>query len=676
MIKGPTHILSQGFGLLAQMGKEHRYGPLWVPFSETEAPECLNYVMRKLPVWEIEKNVFFPPGVKKTYFMAALPFVSFDQMHAYLYVLGSFNSEAELDIIRNVLGTLSYYLFTAAETTKSLFRILINETEKASLKKHLISSDLLGDKLLNLAQDSGLEDFEYIDSLRKAFLKYPGQEEADLIFDFEGMGWYERYFSYSFTEDIYHIALKTVEKILRNLPVDPRVIDDLIKTHRLFYSFQEHARISVLNYRDHLLHQFQVFLMGFKILSSKWWQSTIRDHRDGKTDGTAWAIVALFHDIGYPFEKIEQIKLNYIKTLLSLSADHHESDMVSQRILLGKLNGDKQTKELLELLYDMLKLAFDKMGGGEQKENLYWFFKKRFIEDRNHAVTSALYVHYNILDKITTVTDFPKGDILAAILLHDKKIWMDSLKSDRSSLSLESLRRLAFELPSSSNSDLYMFKQLTAYDRINSAKDLDELINIMLTVLGEWCNSSEDDSQSIDHSKHRNKDIKYLFGVVERHYQVSRSEIRSFLSPDNIGYKILFVLHRIFNHEPLLAKHSIVWHSKVNPKVKPYQFLLLLCDTLQERGREVQGGDGSTNECYPDIIIGNEPSGEGLLIKLKKSNYCLDDEEYEKELFKLYVDLKLLEYTFDGVNYNVKYVAELDGGPFISMSITNSEVKY
>lgn len=446
-----------------------------------------------------------------------------------------------------------------------------------------------------------------------------------LLFDFDKKGWHEQYFSYTFTEDVYHIALRTVHKIIDNFPLADEKKINTKDTLNVFYSFQENARVSNLNYRDHLVHQFQVFLIGLKIMSSPWWYHYVIKNKDERNYAIPWAIAALFHDIGYPFEKLEGIKRKYIEKLLLLEGDQILADKVSQDILFGRMNDPSENKELLELFYEMIKDASSNLGiNADEKERYYWFFKKLFVEERKHAITSAMYVYHTMLSGIKKLSN-EKSEILSSILFHDKQVWIDAIKSKKLKITT-----------------------------------LENIIKTLNTI------DYKDDNVCSNCAKKYNKEKKIRSNSGEgKKFLVTLNEYfgkewKNTINTNGAKYKDLwyFTLHRIFLKEPLLEKHAIKWKHKLNPKKNPLQFLLLLCDMLQERGREI-GEDPLSNECFPDITLSNDPNNKNLIIQLEKPLDCYDDRafilESILESMKIFVDLYLLKYLFDGNFYNVKY---------------------
>ena len=452
--------------------------------------------------------------------------------------------------------------------------------------------------------------------------------EVQNIFDYDKKGWYGQYFSYAFTEDIYQIVLRLVYKIIDSMFCsEPQKAELLKETLRIFYSFQERARASRPDYRDHLVHQFQVFLIGFKIMSSKWWyEYVIKDRPKNikKSYAIPWAIVSLFHDIGYPFEELEDIKREYIKTLLLLREDSIPMDKVSQDILFGSINNNNRkiaAKELLESFYDVLNPSLNNLSvTRENKERFYWFFNKLFVEEKIHGVTSALYVHQNILNNMD---DYDKPEITSALLFHDKPIWKEALKSGNM-IDLRSLRK-------------------DIIDRI--ACDENAQCAGKYLIEKGFKQPSATFGKGDKKIKEKCKKMHNLHLILNLYFNN-----RSWKSA--VTHKPLiwaFVFHRIFPKDSLLSKHKIRWHHKINPREHPMQFLLLLSDTLQERGREM-GAETFLSECSPEISF--KSSNNKLIITVSEPANCSDRERFKLELLKLYIDLYLLKKIL-GIFYSV-----------------------
>lgn len=88
-----------------------------------------------------------------------------------------------------------------------------------------------------------------------------------------------------------------------------------------FYSY-EYMLFELPRYRDHFIHQYQVFLLGsviideiYKISKQKniknfadyYFNSLYVDNSDNKTADTAWLLTSSFHDVAYPIERSDQL---------------------------------------------------------------------------------------------------------------------------------------------------------------------------------------------------------------------------------------------------------------------------------------------------------------------------------------------------------------------------------
>lgn len=174
IIQKPTPIMEEKEeGLLFKMKTPQRYGPMWAIFTDSEYPDYLKYVKDESQIWETEKKVFFNTEHSNedgsVYFMGAIPFISFEEMHLYLYLVGSINGEEDLKSLRKVIAFLSYYLVAISENTKKSLEIMKTESEKATLKKHYISEGLQGDNLLKLATKTDAAHKEYVEKLLNSF---------------------------------------------------------------------------------------------------------------------------------------------------------------------------------------------------------------------------------------------------------------------------------------------------------------------------------------------------------------------------------------------------------------------------------------------------------------------------------------------------------------------------
>jgi len=603
-------------GLISILNEKNQFGSVWTIFNEDIPPTKFEYILKEKKIWDIEKYLFFPNINENNcniIFIGAIPFIEFDNMYFSLFILGNFREgeiKEKLKEIRRKIGYISFYLYSISNEINNVINILKEESKKEILKKHFISESLQGKELLKGIDFSNKQD-PYIIKINKVldiFSNPSDKDKESKIFYTDGQGWYSQYFSYAFTEDIYEITLKAVKKLTKIIYYDK---DDeykiLIRILDTFYSFQDRVKVSALDYRDHLVHQFQVFLIGLKIITSKWGYKNIlknKGEKEIKELCTSWLISSLFHDIGLPFEKIGSVEKDYIQALLSLDSNSIKFDKVSQDILFGKIKNEN--KELLELLYEILKISLTPLGiDPSEKEKFYWFFKKLFIEQRKHSITSSLFVKHNILKNLNLV-DTSKSEIISSILIHDKSVWMEIAKRR---LNYSDIKALTLKLKSIiDDCDLTKMEQyntIEKYDVNNLIKDF-----------------NDDETKKSEASKNINK-LPYW----------------------------RFVFYQIFRFNSILKLSSEKeWNHKINPNRNPIQLLLLLSDALQESGRDLE----KETINYENPIIKFEDKNDNLIIILEK-NKKIEGKKTDLLFAKIYIDLYALQKLFDNC-FNLDYI--------------------
>ena len=98
--------------------------------------------------------------------------------------------------------------------------------------------------------------------------------------------------------------------------------NDLEKSplRKLLYNaldFEENLNLSP-GYREHFIHSYHVFLLGLYLIDSL---DCFSSHRNNELSHKKWFLASMYHDIGYPIEKIEDISKNYLKKLLGENGD-------------------------------------------------------------------------------------------------------------------------------------------------------------------------------------------------------------------------------------------------------------------------------------------------------------------------------------------------------------------
>jgi hypothetical protein len=95
------------------------------------------------------------------------------------------------------------------------------------------------------------------------------------------------------------------------------------ETFKLFKNFETYEKVlfqSNPEYRDHYIHQFDVFLLGYyflnEILVSDTEISEIFKPYPQRKPNLTWMLTSTFHDIGYPIEKIDEWFASFLNTFL------------------------------------------------------------------------------------------------------------------------------------------------------------------------------------------------------------------------------------------------------------------------------------------------------------------------------------------------------------------------
>jgi len=615
-IKSPQDMMrrpAKPVGLLPIVMQNNRYGPIWSIYNEKEGslPEVVQYIKESPEIAKIEKDIFFPKNSdNKIAFQVAIPFITIGNMDCYLYLLGYLKEIGQVQEMRQAVKEVHKFLFLMAPPTYEFLSLLKKEWTDKQLKKDLIEPQLR----YNEEEKKGLfiKDNNFVKAIIEFFTEKG--EERRRIFELSGKGWFDQFFTYTFTEDIYNITLRTVKKVLEvalekcQYQLDVKAIkENLFKTLDIFYTFQEQAKTSSIDYRDHLLHQFQVFLVGLKILSSGLFANAFN-----KDEIPAllfcWTIVSLFHDIGYPFEKINKVQIEYIKSLLRIRGENLRPDKVSQDIFFGELqDSNNEYRELIRELADMLELGIKGIKGKTSSKDLNWFFKKIFVEERNHAVTSAFYVYHNILRSMDSNFKW-KEEAISTILVHDKRVWIEACQDNKENRATSRMGRyIAWE----------KFKEFKGEIRTYNQKKFSfkkSLLNLLRDGSGKYWQGGKE---------------MVMEDMVERTPWVKnwkKSPYSKKASKESSDI-LFFMLNHFYKKTSLLKNFEF----EIKPKEQPLQFLLLLTDTLQIRGREL--GQSIMVDTVPKI--GFEAKNGELEITVKKQQGTV-------EYLKLYLDFYLL----------------------------------
>ena len=171
-------------------------------------------------------------------------------------------------------------------------------------------------------------------------------------------------------------------------------------------------------YRDHYIHQFQVFLLGALIIDG------LIDSQKIKQELTydlcmGWLLASTFHDFTYPVQKHDEYIADFFKQSLGIEES------------LGFLElKDNYTEYsfsacIEHILYSAAKCFndkdFNKEAGAENFNKIRDFFYYKITQNKNHGLLSSL----GLLKKFRNKLDFNHILLPAAVAtaLHDDEIW-------------------------------------------------------------------------------------------------------------------------------------------------------------------------------------------------------------------------------------------------------------
>lgn len=156
------------------------------------------------------------------------------------------------------------------------------------------------------------------------------------------------------------------------------------------YERREAALQSIADYRDHFIHPFHVFCLGYQILkrwTEEWKEKRIEriplnltENHEIDYNLTVWFIASIYHDVGFPAEKLEVLFNDFFKTTVGREL-RSQFDWSSVILANGNIKHIDRLTELFAKKTGNLNGAND----GFEK-----WFHKRLLEDHDHGVLTAL----------------------------------------------------------------------------------------------------------------------------------------------------------------------------------------------------------------------------------------------------------------------------------------------
>lgn len=190
----------------------------------------------------------------------------------------------------------------------------------------------------------------------------------------------------------------------------------------------EEIFLKEFSYREHFLHQFQVFLIGSHIIDKLYdsRKKTLEDFSDkyGAPLEIAWLAASTYHDFNYSTQKYQSWLIEYLQEVLRFD----NKKVIDE---LSKLNLDFATvrENYLSTSEKLFSVICEKCQNKSEtvKDTINLFLYEKIVTKRNHGLLSGI-----TLLKIYNKTKKGKKQIISyegieqaalAIALHDEDIW-------------------------------------------------------------------------------------------------------------------------------------------------------------------------------------------------------------------------------------------------------------
>jgi hypothetical protein len=181
-------------------------------------------------------------------------------------------------------------------------------------------------------------------------------------------------------------------------------------------------------YRDHYIHQFQVFLLGVHIIDNL--HTQISKHDVSEKVDKQWLVASSFHDVAYPVQLFDSWSKTFFRKIFRITevgAADLKSQFISKTLLgcMGYL--------IDSLCQTHLNRPLTRNWLANEKDLIRFFYEKITMA-KHHCVLSSV----SLLKKASEVVD-PASNLLTdvfvpaalAISLHDEAVWSELKKNHK-----------------------------------------------------------------------------------------------------------------------------------------------------------------------------------------------------------------------------------------------------
>lgn len=188
---------------------------------------------------------------------------------------------------------------------------------------------------------------------------------------------------------------------------------------------EEHRRFETFlvelypKYRDHYIHQLQVFLVGALILD------ILIDNKvlapNGGFPFASWLLAASFHDFAYPVQKYDDFVSRYFKTCLGLAEKNWK--FLGLKDDYTELSFSSEVEHIVSALANCFEGNFDGEAGVNNTNIVRQFFYHEITKQKNHGLIASLGI-LKRFGKDNSNVDFSTVVLPAAVAtaIHDLSI--------------------------------------------------------------------------------------------------------------------------------------------------------------------------------------------------------------------------------------------------------------
>lgn len=207
--------------------------------------------------------------------------------------------------------------------------------------------------------------------------------------------------------------IKTIIEVLKKIWVKKHRKSITYLIFKDFNDFEKNL-YQLSSYRDHFIHQFNVFLLGYYILNSLKKINNINEvfNKNSSEMNFTWMLASTFHDMGYPIEKMGELIRLYFDMFLKVETSF---DINIENILTH--NFYDYIQYLAEFHYVVDRLQENKWElYGDTKNKLDFQFQETLLNKlrkKDHGTISAILLLHSLLtkEKLVKNDDWLKKDL-------------------------------------------------------------------------------------------------------------------------------------------------------------------------------------------------------------------------------------------------------------------------